>query len=108
MEGRAPLATVEILYHPQGERIRRGNCVLDPLRAGAMEEGSPEGTAIMEVTPTDRDMLVKRAGSRGKYPPTLSLLPSRTKLHFMLVNPTRNQRQRRQEDLVCSAEQRDR
>lgn len=69
MEGRAPLATVEILYYPQAERIRRGNCVLDPLRAGATEAGSPEETAIMEVIPTDRHA-GEESRKQGETPPS--------------------------------------
>lgn len=49
MERLQRLATVGSVYYPQAAGIRRRGpcCVLDPLRAGAMEEGSPEGTAIM-------------------------------------------------------------
>ena len=42
------------------EGVRRENCIPGPLRAEAMEEWSPEGTLIMEVTLAGRDMLMKR------------------------------------------------
>lgn len=70
MERFQRLATVGILYHPRLLGIEE--TVLDPLRAGATEEGSPEGTAIMEVTSANGDMLMGREGSQGGMPPGLA------------------------------------
>ena len=52
----------------QAEGVRRENCILGPLRAEAMEEGSPEGALIMEVTPAGGDALMRRGWCMGDSP----------------------------------------
>lgn len=69
-----------------------------------MEEGSAEVTVFLEVTPADRDILVKRVGNRVEIPQCSLLQPFKIPLYLPLVIPTGSQRQRSQENSVCSSE----
>ena len=69
-----------------------------------MEEGSPEGTLIMEVTLAGRHMLMKREwGAWEREPSALSFYLPESPFPF-LINPTRSQRLKSQEDSVCRDE----